>query len=85
MNRVEVVTEIFALIKRFLPEYEGGNDESISFTAAGVDSLTTVDLIVASESTFGVDIPDSELPKLTTVADLADYVMRQESDESGAA
>ncbi|WP_405161468.1 phosphopantetheine-binding protein [Nocardia sp. NBC_01499] len=85
MKRTEIVAEIFALIKKLVPEYEGDNDASIGFAEAGVDSLTTVDLVVATESMFSIEIPDSALPKLTTVADLADYVMQHENDKSGAA
>lgn len=40
----------------------------------GADSLDTVELIMAFEEEFGVDIPDTEAEKIKTVKDVIDYI-----------
>lgn len=40
----------------------------------GADSLDTVELIMAFEEEFGVDIPDTEAEKIKTVKDVVDYI-----------
>ena len=40
----------------------------------GADSLDTVELIMAFEEEFGVEIPDTEAEKIKTVQDVIDYV-----------
>ncbi|HIT02768.1 MAG TPA: acyl carrier protein [Firmicutes bacterium] len=40
----------------------------------GADSLAAVELSMALEEEFNVTIADEELPKMKTVADLANYI-----------
>ena len=40
----------------------------------GADSLDTVELIMAFEEEFGVDIPDTDVEKIKTVKDVIDYI-----------
>lgn len=40
----------------------------------GADSLDTVELIMAFEEEFGVEIPDEEAEKIKTVKDVLTYV-----------
>lgn len=40
----------------------------------GVDSLDLVELIMAMEEEFDVEIPDEEAEKITTVQDAIDFV-----------
>jgi len=40
----------------------------------GADSLDIVDLIMALEEEFGIDIPDEEAQKLRTVGDAVSYI-----------
>jgi len=49
--------------------------ETASFTAdLGADSLDTVELVMAFEEEFGVEIPDEEAEKITTVKDAVSYI-----------
>ncbi len=40
----------------------------------GADSLDTVELVMAFEEEFGIEVPDEEAEKLTTVGDVINYV-----------
>ncbi|MDR0820031.1 MAG: acyl carrier protein [Endomicrobium sp.] len=40
----------------------------------GADSLDTVELVMAFEEEFGVEIPDEEAEKIQTVGNAIDYV-----------
>ncbi|HAB18084.1 MAG TPA: acyl carrier protein [Verrucomicrobiota bacterium] len=40
----------------------------------GADSLDTVELVMALEEEFGMEIPDEEAEKLQTVGDVIKYV-----------
>ncbi len=40
----------------------------------GADSLDTVELVMALEEEFGLEIPDEEAEKITTVKRALDYV-----------
>ncbi|MDE6886083.1 MAG: acyl carrier protein [Helicobacteraceae bacterium] len=40
----------------------------------GADSLDVVELVMALEEKFGVEIPDEEAEKITNVKDVVDYI-----------
>jgi acyl carrier protein len=40
----------------------------------GADSLATVELIMALEEEFGIEVPDEEAEKLVSVGDVTRYV-----------
>ena len=40
----------------------------------GADSLDVVELVMALEEKFEVEIPDSEAEKITTVGDVVEYI-----------
>ena len=43
----------------------------------GLDSLTTIELLYRIEEEFDVEIPDTDLPGLVTVADVTAYLQRR--------
>jgi acyl carrier protein len=47
----------------------------------GADSLDTVELVMALEEEFGIEIPDEEAEKITTVQDAIDYVLEHQHQE----
>jgi len=49
--------------------------ETASFTDdLGADSLDVVELVMAFEEEFGIDIPDDDVANLKTVGDAVSYV-----------
>ena len=40
----------------------------------GADSLDVVEMLMAVEDTFGVTVPDEEIPSLRTIRDFISYV-----------
>ncbi|MFQ3587255.1 MAG: acyl carrier protein [Fimbriimonadaceae bacterium] len=49
--------------------------ESASFQEdLGADSLDVVELVMAFEDEFGIDIPDDEVSSIRTVGDAVEYI-----------
>jgi acyl carrier protein len=44
----------------------------------GADSLDTVELVMAFEEEFGIEIPDEDAEKMQTVGDAIDYIKQQQ-------
>ena len=45
----------------------------------GADSLDTVELVMAFEEEFGIEIPDEDAEKMQTVGDAIEYIKQQQS------
>lgn len=66
-------------VKKIIVEQLGVNAEQVTTTASfvddlGADSLDTVELVMALEEEFGLEIPDEEAQKLSTVQSAIDYI-----------
>ncbi|MBV9463462.1 MAG: acyl carrier protein [Verrucomicrobiae bacterium] len=65
--------------REIIVEQLGVNPEQVTSNARfiedlGADSLDTVELVMAFEEEFGVEVPDEEAEKLLTVGDVVRYV-----------
>jgi len=47
----------------------------------GADSLDLVELVMAMEEAFGMEVPDEEAEKLRTVKDVIDYVKAKTGEQ----
>ena len=47
----------------------------------GADSLDTVELIMAFEEEFGIEIPDEDAEKMSTVGDAIEYLEKHVEEE----
>ena len=66
-------------VKKIVVEHLGVDAEKVSEEASfiddlGADSLDIVELVMAFEEEFGVEIPDDAAEKITTVKDAIDYI-----------
>jgi acyl carrier protein len=76
MERDELLKKVRAIVADKLSISEEQVTETASFTEdLGADSLDTVELVMALEDEFQLDIPDEEAEKLTTVGKALDYVL----------
>ncbi|MCK4263598.1 MAG: acyl carrier protein [Candidatus Aminicenantes bacterium] len=76
MEREELLKKIKAIVADKLSIGEDQVTEEASFIDdLGADSLDTVELVMALEDEFNMDIPDEEAEKLTTVGKTIDYVL----------
>jgi acyl carrier protein len=66
-------------VKKIIVEQLGVNAEEVSAESAfvedlGADSLDTVELVMAFEEEFDLEIPDEDAEKIATVGDAIKYI-----------
>lgn len=71
--------ELGRKIRDLIAEALGVDDKSIHNNASfiddlGADSLDIVELVMALEKEFNIEIPDEDAEKITTVGDAIEYV-----------
>ena len=71
--------EIFEKVKEIIVEQLGVTEGTVSLEASfiddlGADSLDIVELIMALEEEFDLEIPDSDAEKIVTVNDVVEYI-----------
>ena len=73
------MTGIAEKVKSVISEQLGVKPEEVTDQAKfvddlGADSLDTVELVMALEEEYGVEIPDEDAEKLTTVGEAIKYI-----------
>ena len=71
--------EIFEKIKKIIVEQLGVAETVVTSEASfvddlGADSLDIVELVMAIEEEFSIEIPDADAEKVVTVGDVVDYI-----------
>jgi acyl carrier protein len=73
------MTVDFNKIKQIIVDQLGVDESEVTKEASfiddlGADSLDTVELVMALEEEFGIEIPDTDAEKIVTVADVVNYI-----------
>ncbi len=71
--------DVASKVKQIIAEQLGVDEPEIKAESnfvddLGADSLDQVELVMAFEEEFGIEIPDEEAEKITTVKTAIDYV-----------
>ena len=73
------MAEVTQKVKSIIAEQLGVKIEEVTDSASfvddlGADSLDTVELVMALEEEFGIEIPDEDAEKMTNVGEAVRYV-----------
>jgi acyl carrier protein len=71
--------DVFGKVKEIIVERLSVDEKDVTNEASfiddlGADSLDTVELVMALEEEFGLEIPDEEAEKIITVGDAVKYI-----------
>ena len=73
------MSDVAERVKKVVVEHLGVDEDKVTESASfiddlGADSLDTVDLVMAFEEEFGIEIPDDAAEKILTVKDAVDFI-----------
>jgi len=74
-------------VKSIIVEQLGVDEEEVTLDASftddlGADSLDIVELVMAFEEEFGIEIPDEEAEKISNVKEAVDYIATNAGDQN---
>jgi len=74
-------------VKDIIVEQLGVDEEEVTMEASftddlGADSLDIVELVMAFEEEFGIEIPDEDAEKIATVKDAVTYIDAHADDSN---
>jgi acyl carrier protein len=75
------MSDIAERVKKIVIEHLGADEAKVTETASfiddlGADSLDTVELVMAFEEEFSIEIPDDAAEKILTVKDAIEYITK---------
>jgi len=78
------MSDISDRVKNIVVEHLGVEKEKVTDNSSfiddlGADSLDTVELVMAFEEEFSIEIPDDAAETITTVKDAIDFIEKQNS------
>jgi acyl carrier protein len=80
MSEMNIAEEVKKIIKEQLSVEESSVNENAKFIDdLGADSLDTVELVMAFEEKFDIEIPDEDAQKIKTVGEAIEYIKKKVS------
>jgi len=78
------MSDVAERVKKIVVEHLGVDEGKVTENASfiddlGADSLDTVELVMAFEEAFSVEIPEDAAEKISTVKDAIDYIEKQKA------
>jgi len=78
------MSDIAERVKKIVVEHLAVEEAKVTESASfiddlGADSLDTVELVMAFEEEFGIEIPDDAAEKITTVKEAIDYIAAKQA------
>lgn len=77
LSRPDIEKRVLSVFQNYLQDSPKLSASS-SFQDLGLDSLDAVELMVAVEEEFGIEIPDKESDEIRSVKDAIDYIEGQD-------
>ncbi len=79
------MSETAARVKEIIAQELGVEQEKVTEDASfvedlGADSLDTVELVMAFEEEFGIEIPDEDAEQMQTVGDAISYLRNKQEE-----
>ena len=73
------MSDVAERVKKIVVEHLGVEETKVTENASfiddlGADSLDTVELVMAFEEEFGIEIPDEDAEKITRVREAVEYI-----------
>lgn len=81
MNQEQVRAMVVEFV-RGVDGVTGPVPATASFDELGVDSMSTIDLLIKVEQRFGVEVPDEQLPMIANIQDLVEFVAAAKQEVS---
>lgn len=83
-DKDNIMSDIAARVKKIVIEHLGVEEAKVTDDAKfvddlGADSLDTVELVMAFEEEFGIEIPDDAAEKINTVKDAIEHISKSAS------
>ncbi|MEN9223980.1 MAG: acyl carrier protein [Thermostichus sp. HHBFW_bins_43] len=74
--------DVYSRVRKIVSEQLGVEDNKVTLEAnfqndLGADSLDTVELVMAFEEEFDLEIPDEDAEGIATVRDAVDYISKK--------
>jgi acyl carrier protein len=78
-RREDLMEPVSDRVKKIIVDQLGVEEDLVTSEASfvddlGADSLDTVELVMALEEEFGIEIPDEDAEKITRVKEAVDYI-----------
>ncbi|ABD00974.1 MULTISPECIES: acyl carrier protein [unclassified Synechococcus] len=76
--------EVYSRVRKIVSDQLGVEDDKVTLEAnfqndLGADSLDTVELVMAFEEEFDLEIPDEDAEGIATVQDAVNYILSKKA------